>query len=45
MVGLSYTGDVRMGFAEDSRKVERIVSGSFSGLCDLYVPRLQVRLP
>ena len=43
VVGLSYTGDVRMGFAEDSRKVERIVSGSFPGLCDLYVPRLKVR--
>ena len=43
MVGLSYTGDVRMGFAEDSRKVERIVAGSFDGLSGLYLPRLQVR--
>ena len=42
VVGLSYTGDVRMGFAEDSRKVERIVSGSYPGLCNLYIPRLKV---
>ena len=42
MVGLSYTGDVRMGFAEDSRKVERIVTGSLDGLSDLYLPRLKV---
>ena len=44
MVGLSYTGDVRMGFAEDSRKVERIVAGSFDGLSSLYLPRLRVRV-
>ena len=42
VVGLSYTGDVRMGFAEDSRKVERIVAGSFDGLSSLYLPRLRV---
>ena len=26
---LSYIGDVRLGFAEDSRKVQRIVSGTY----------------
>jgi hypothetical protein len=27
LCGLSYEGDLRMGLAEDSRKVERIVTG------------------
>jgi uncharacterized membrane protein YgcG len=40
VAGLSYEGDVRMGLAEDSRKVERIVAGSFPGFCDLYLPLL-----
>lgn len=35
-------GDVRMGLAEDSKKVERIVSGSYSGFQQLYLPLLQV---
>ncbi|CAG9467090.1 unnamed protein product [Pedinophyceae sp. YPF-701] len=33
---LSYTGDVRMGIAEDPRKVERIVQGSYGQLRDAY---------
>jgi hypothetical protein len=41
VAGLSYEGDVRMGLAEDSRKVERIVAGSFPGFCDLYLPLLR----
>lgn len=37
---LSYSGDVRMGFAEDSRKVERIVEGeNLKSVC--ITPRLQ----
>lgn len=40
VAGLSYHGDVRMGLAEDSKKVERIVAGSFEGFCDLYLPLL-----
>ena len=32
-----------MGFAEDSRKVERIVAGSLAGLREMYLSRLQVR--
>ena len=44
VVGLSYTGDVRMGFAEDSRKVERIVAGSFDGLGSLVPPAPQGEL-
>lgn len=44
IVGLSYQGDIRMAFAEDSRKVQRIVEGSFQGLQHMYLPLLQVRL-
>jgi hypothetical protein len=33
-----------MGLAEDSRKVERIVAGSYSHFMDTYLPVLQVRL-
>ena len=43
VVGLSYHGDVRMGLAEDSRKVERIVAGSWGGLCAMYAPLLRRR--
>ncbi|KAK9812951.1 hypothetical protein WJX72_006262 [[Myrmecia] bisecta] len=39
--GLSYLGDVRMGIAEDSRKVDRIVEGSLDGFRDLYAAPLQ----
>lgn len=39
--GVSYIGDVRMGFAEDSRKIERIASGSAEGLALMYEKRLQ----
>lgn len=31
LVGISYTGDVRMGLAEDPRKIDRIVQGSREG--------------
>lgn len=41
IVGLSYQGDIRMAFAEDSRKVQRIVEGSFQGLQHMYLPLLQ----
>ncbi|KAK9791826.1 hypothetical protein WJX73_002444 [Symbiochloris irregularis] len=41
IVGLSYLGDIRMGFAEDSRKVQRIVAGSFQGLQRMYIPLMQ----
>ncbi|KAL4434161.1 hypothetical protein ABPG75_000602 [Micractinium tetrahymenae] len=37
---ISYSGDVRMGLAEDSRKVHRIVQGSEAGLRQLYSPLL-----
>eukprot|EP00887_Chlorella_sp_A99_P001272 scaffold14.g1272.t1 len=39
--GLSYSGDVRMGLAEDSRKVHRIVAGSHAQLRELYAAPLQ----
>ena len=42
--GVSYIGDVRMGFAEDSRKIERIASGSAEGLALMYNKRLQVNM-
>lgn len=38
--GISYSGDVRMGLAEDSRKVHRIVEGSEGGLRQLYTQPL-----
>lgn len=37
---ISYSGDVRMGLAEDSRKVHRIVEGSEAGLRRLYAAPL-----
>eukprot|EP00892_Ulva_mutabilis_P003129 jgi/Ulvmu1/12817/UM097_0046.1 len=40
VVGLSYTGDVRMGLAEDSNKVGRIAAGSADALRQLYTPQL-----
>ena len=40
--GVSYIGDVRMGFAEDSRKTDRIAKGSAAGLAQMYNKRLQV---
>lgn len=42
ITSLSYLGDVRMGLAEDSRKVERIVTGSYAHFRDTYLPLLQV---
>lgn len=43
--GVSYIGDVRMGFAEDSRKTDRIAMGSAAGLAHMYNKRLQVCAP
>jgi hypothetical protein len=43
LASLSYLGDVRMGLAEDSKKVERIVAGSYDGFKQMYLPLLQVR--
>lgn len=37
--GLSYSGDVRLGLAEDARKVERLVSGGRAELEEVYVRR------
>jgi len=42
ITSLSYLGDVRMGLAEDSKKVERIVAGSYSHFKSLYLPLLKV---
>ena len=42
IVGLSYMGDIRMGLAEDSKKVERIASSSSAGLEETYLPLLEV---
>eukprot|EP00884_Botryococcus_braunii_P020539 jgi/Botrbrau1/7169/Bobra.0300s0004.2 len=39
--GLSYLGDIRMGLAEDSRKVHRLVQGSWHSLEAMYRPILQ----
>lgn len=36
IVGLSYQNDVRMWFAEDTKKVQRIVSHQFTLLQDIY---------
>lgn len=41
VVGLSYLGDIRMGLAEDSKKVERIATSSSSGLEETYLPMLR----
>lgn len=41
---LSYIGDIRLGFAEDSRKVQRIVRGSRDQLCQLYHDTIQSSL-
>lgn len=41
VVGLSYLGDVRMGLAEDPRKIDRIVEGSLTELEAIYVPLLK----
>lgn len=41
ITSLSYLGDVRMGLAEDSRKVERIVAGSYTHFREAYLPLLQ----
>lgn len=41
VIGLSYLGDIRMGIAEDGRKIDRIAAGSAEGLRRIYVPLLQ----
>ncbi|ONK75045.1 uncharacterized protein A4U43_C03F12750 [Asparagus officinalis] len=38
---LSYTGDLRMLFAEDKNKVNKIVRGSFESFRSMYSPMLQ----
>ncbi len=38
---LSYTGDVRVGIAEDAKKVDRILDGSQDRLLDMYRPILE----
>lgn len=38
---LSYTGDIRVGIAEDARKVDRILDGSGDRLLDMYRPILE----
>lgn len=38
LVSLSYLGDVRMGFAENPRKVENIVSAQTKELMSIYFP-------
>ena len=40
IVSLSYTGDIRVGIAEDSNKADRIVDGSGDQLLDMYAPAL-----
>uniref|UniRef100_A0A915LZL5 Phosphatidate cytidylyltransferase, mitochondrial n=1 Tax=Meloidogyne javanica TaxID=6303 RepID=A0A915LZL5_MELJA len=41
IVGLSYKGDVRMGWAEDSRKIDKLVEGANEQLRMLYIPLLK----
>jgi translocator assembly and maintenance protein 41 len=42
LCGISYLGDIRMGFAEDKHKVRRIVEGSWDPLQQLYKPAMEV---
>jgi translocator assembly and maintenance protein 41 len=39
---LSYVGDIRMGLAEDERKVDRIIQGSYKELVAMYEPPLRL---
>mmetsp|Transcript_32001 Transcript_32001/g.83333 ORF Transcript_32001/g.83333 Transcript_32001/m.83333 type:complete len:453 (-) Transcript_32001:97-1455(-) len=41
IVTLSYSGDVRMGIAEDPWKVQRIMQGSRPALDDMYLPLIK----
>uniref|UniRef100_A0A915NS45 Phosphatidate cytidylyltransferase, mitochondrial n=1 Tax=Meloidogyne floridensis TaxID=298350 RepID=A0A915NS45_9BILA len=41
IVGLSYKGDVRMGWAEDSRKIDKLVEGANEQLRMHYIPLLK----
>ena len=43
--GLSYTGDIRMRWGEDARKVQRIVEGSWAPLAQMFLPPMQVWQP
>jgi translocator assembly and maintenance protein 41 len=38
---LSYIGDIRLGIAEDSKKVHRIVTGSYDRLFEMYKPAIE----
>lgn len=42
IAGLSYTGDVRMGVAEDPNKIGSIVHGSWKGFQQMYRPIMSV---
>ncbi|OAF71987.1 Mitochondrial translocator assembly and maintenance protein 41 [Intoshia linei] len=39
---LSYGGDVRTYFAEDTKKVEKIINGSYSKFVDIYQPYFKI---
>eukprot|EP00889_Picochlorum_renovo_P001000 jgi/Picre1/28030/NNA_000991.t1 len=41
---LSYIGDIRLGFAEDSKKVERIVRGSHDRMFEMYTNGMEKAL-
>ena len=40
IAGISYTGDIRMGFAEDANKINNIVNANYNGFEKLYYSRL-----
>eukprot|EP01117_Protostelium_nocturnum_P017336 TRINITY_DN7046_c0_g1_i1.p1 TRINITY_DN7046_c0_g1~~TRINITY_DN7046_c0_g1_i1.p1 ORF type:complete len:345 (-),score=90.47 TRINITY_DN7046_c0_g1_i1:48-944(-) len=40
ITGISYAGDVRMKFAENPKKIQNIVTGSYTQFQDLYSPLL-----
>lgn len=40
LVAISFTGDFRMGWAEDRSKVQNIVAGQYDRLSQIYLPLL-----
>ena len=42
ITGISYTGDIRMGFAEDANKTNNIVNANYTGFEKLYRSNLNV---